>query len=716
MLQNKKIAVVAILIVTLLCTPLYAQTLSEDAPQKKGGVVLVLSGGGTKGAAHIGVLKILERENIPVVGIVGTSIGSVIGGLYACGYSAQELDDILTGTDLLSLVADTGTRLRPETGNHRPMAERRGILSAQFDKNHNRIGPLGGMPSIAFVNFLSQYTSRVPVTDFDHLPIPFAAVATDLARGEPVILRHGNLASAIRASISIPGLLEPWTIDDRLLVDGGLVANLPVAIAKDLFPGYPVLAINLAGDSIVKERSQFRSVADVLSQTLDIMMIENIRKNAGLADLLLHPDVTNFGILDGGGYDVIIQRGVDVAEAHLEELRALTDTGIPVPLRQVQERGPLIVRKVTTAGVPEAMEKELVKEHSHWIGNPLNTEVINKTVSRLMRRDEFSSVSAHTEPLEDGVNVVLSISRRSAYEISLGGYTTNLHSNRWLSVLGSARDLLQTGDSASLEYRLGTQWGAQLRYFTHRQNDGQWGFAINAMEQELNPRNDQNLIGDSSLLIERYSARALYYKENGLSRIGIGGAVERTTGNDDSRDAWGPYLTFAYDTLDNVLAPTTGIALSSSLWWNELETLVTRTTLDAYRPLGKSDWRGNFRLGLETGDSREIAYRPLLGDQEELYSLGNAPLMGQQVAWTHLGIANPMLNTWWGGLTLELFGRYGIAMNDWTRIEDAWETGLSFTIPGQITSGKFLVVYDDEGEFTFGFSIGTPRWWVSPIP
>ena len=678
--------------------------------------MLVLSGGGTRGAAHIGILKILERENIPVVGIVGTSIGSVIGGLYSCGYSAQELEDIVTGTNLLSLIADTGARLRPDTGNHRPMGERQGVFNAQFDKNRNRTGPLGSLPAVAFANFLSQYTSRVPVTDFDHLPIPFAAVATDLETGEAVILRQGNLASAIRASISIPGLLEPWTIDGRLLVDGALVAYLPVAIAKDIFPGYPILAVNLAGQSITKDRTQFRSMVDVLSQTIDIMTIENIRANSSLADLLLHPDVDDFGMLDGDGYEMIIQRGVDVAEAHVEELRTLTANGIPVPLQEPASMNPLIVRKVIVAGVPDEMKKELIKEHSRWVGKPLDTEIINRTVSRLMQRDEFATVDAHTEPTEDGVNVVLSFSRRSAYELSLGGYTTNLHSNRWLSVTTTARDLLQMGDTASLEYRLSAQWGAQLRYFTARKNDGQWGFALNAMEQEINPRNGQELTTDSPLLLERYSFRALYYKENGLSRVGMGGAVERTTGHGPSNDAWGPYLTFSYDTLDNILAPTRGIAFSASLWWSELETLVTKTTFDAYRPWGKSNWRTNLRLGLETGDSKDLSYRPQLGDQEELYSLARHPIMAQQIAWSHLGIANHLMNTWWGGVTVEFFGRYGIAMDNWNRVDDAWETGLSFSIPGQITGGKFLVVYDDSGHFTFGFSLGIPRWWASPIP
>ncbi|MBP8784348.1 MAG: patatin-like phospholipase family protein [Synergistaceae bacterium] len=716
MFSVKKISVIVILFLLFFCPPLRAETLSEDKPPRRGGVVLVLSGGGTRGAAHIGVLKILERENIPVVGIVGTSIGSVIGGLYACGYTAQELEEILTGTDLLSLIADTGARLRPSTGNHRPMGERLGIFNAQFDKNRNRTGPLGSLPAVAFTNFLSQYTSRVPVTDFDHLPIPFAAVATNLETGKPVILRQGSLSSAIRASIAIPGLLEPWTIDGNLLVDGGLVANLPVAIAEDLFPGYPILAVNLAGEDITKERTQFRSVADVFAQAIDIMTIENIRKNAASADLILHPDVSEFGILEGGGYENIIQRGVDVAEAHLDDLLALTANEVPIPIREPMKTEPMIVRKIIIVGVPEEMKEELIDEHSQWVGKPLDTATINSTVRRLIQRDEFSTVDAHTEPAEDGVNVVLSFAHRPAYEISFGGYTTNLHSNRWISVIASARDILETGDAASIEHRFSSQWGTQLRYFTPRKNSGQWGFAINAMEEDLNPRNDQAQMGNASLLLERYNVRALYYKENGLSRMGIGGAAERTTGNGPSNDVWGPYLTFSYDTLDNILAPTSGLAFASSLWWSDLQTLVTQTTFDYYQPLGQNNWRTRFRVGLETGDSKNPAYRPQLGDQEELYSLARHPLMGQQVAWSHFGVANHLMNTWWGGVTVEVFGRYGIAMDNWTRVEDAWETGLVFSIPGQITSGKVLVVYDDSGQFTFGFSIGSPRWWTSPMP
>ena len=718
------------MLAALLCSLLPTHTLAEEKEEKapKGGVVLVLSGGGTRGLAHIGVLKVLEEEGIPVVGIVGTSIGSVIGGLYACGINAEALEDIVMETDFISLISGTGASQLASTRGHRPMPERKGFFTLQFDEHRNRIGPLGGLSAISLVNFLSRYTSNVPVTDFNMLPIPFAAVATDLQNGEPVVLRHGSLPSAIRASISIPGLFEPWSIEGRLLVDGGLVANLPVQIAKDIFPGYPIVAVNLSGTDITREREEFRSLGDVLYQAIDIMTIERIRVNSEAADIIIEPDVSSYGILDSTGYEKIIGRGIDAANENREKLRKISSNA---PLQETNtskmETPPLIVRQLIIEGLPQEMVTNIRNDYDHWIGKPLDTKTINLVADRLSREEDFSTVDAHTQPLDDGVAVVLTFARRPAYEFGIGGYSSNFHSNRWIAISASTRDLFSIGDSASALYHMGPEWALQLGYFTPLRDHSRWGITLTAAENDIDPQNrfsdfmdpadeDTHRLANNRLDMERYSLRSLFYKDNGYTRFGLGAMAEHRRSNGSNDDGVGPYFYLMYNRVNDIVSPTKGVSFVSDIWWRDLDTLVSRSVFQNYHTWENEAFRNTFRIGLETGDGEHPANLAVLGDQEELYSLARHPLVGEQVLWAHYGVTRDLLNAWWGGVDAEIFARYGMAMRNWTKLTDTWEAGIALSVPGQLANGRLILVYDEHGEMTIGFSIGNPNWLNSTIP
>ncbi|MFP4483047.1 MAG: patatin-like phospholipase family protein, partial [Thermovirgaceae bacterium] len=244
-----------------------------EARDTKGGVVLVLSGGGTRGFAHVGVFQVLEEKGIPVAGIVGTSMGSVVGGLAACGYDGAELQEIIEDLDLRELLRDGGKAKKTSPGES-GLDWEKSLLRLELDRSWRITGPLGGLDGESLLNRLSRLTARAPVYDFRDLPIPFAAVATDLETGEAAVLTSGDLASAMRASMSIPGLFEPWEIGGRLYVDGGLVANAPVREAKKLFPGYPVIAVDVTGKG--KGRDEIRTVVDVIDQMITIMTEQNV--------------------------------------------------------------------------------------------------------------------------------------------------------------------------------------------------------------------------------------------------------------------------------------------------------------------------------------------------------------------------------------------------------------------------------------------------------
>jgi NTE family protein len=681
---------------------------------RRGGIVLVLSGGGTKGFAHIGVLKALERERIPIAGIVGVSMGAIIGGLYACGYSADEIRTIVRDTNVMGLIADSGTRVKSDAGDHRPVGENVKLSHVNFDRKLKVNGPLGMLPALSLVSFLTRYTGHLQTADFNELPIPFACVATDLETGDEVILRGGNLASSIRASASIPGLMEPWPIDGRLLVDGGLVANVPVLTAKKLFPGYPVVAVNLAGENISKPRERFKSVLDVMMQTIDIMTIDRIKANEAAADLVLYPAVGAYGMLDPTGYDDIFRRGLRAADENADRLVALSASSRVPPEEHAGRAASRVVRDVRVEGLHSALTEYLQSDLRPWIGKPFDLDAVNDAQGRIAKLDEVASVDVDTVPSPGDpsmVDVVFSVEKRPAFEFGLDGYTASFHAHRWISLNFNARDLASYGDAANLNVQLGNnEWNADARYFTPLRRGGQWGISLSGARDRYEFQN----FGEYP--VDRYSMRVLHYREHMDDfRVGFGVAAEYVDSPGDSGTSWGPYLYFNRDTLDNLLVPSKGYSVNSRLWYNNSGILVSRSTLTAYVP-----WRSNLRFllnfGLETGEMDNPAYRAALGDSEELISLAKNPIAGDQSAWARVGLSRDFYNSWWGAVRGEVFATYGSVMEDWDPARYAWEAGVALTFPGQLLSGRIVLVYNYDHEFVFGFSLGTPRWNSGPLP
>ena len=229
----------------------------------KDGVVLVLCGGGMKGLAHIGVFEVLERENIPIAAVIGTSMGAIMGGLYSAGYTPAEMRELLAKVDLMEIMSGRAVMEGDKGAFNRAPAPNDALFSVTVNSDNQTQGRRAALNAKNLYAFLSELTADVTVTDFDYLRYPFAAVATNLLNGDTVVLRNGNLASALRASMSIPIVFDPWPMDDMLLVDGGLKANLPVLEAKKIFPGHPIVAVNLSPEDITKKDSEMRSMFDV---------------------------------------------------------------------------------------------------------------------------------------------------------------------------------------------------------------------------------------------------------------------------------------------------------------------------------------------------------------------------------------------------------------------------------------------------------------------
>lgn len=274
-------------IALIFCLTIFLTSFAQDHPK----VGLVLGGGGAKGAAEIGVLKYIEEAGIHIDYIVGTSIGSIIGGLYSVGYRSQQLDSLFVNTDWENIFSES----------------------------------IAGTQQIS--NVFSDLLNLPDSVDFDSLPIPYRCVATDIINTEEVILQRGNLARAMRASMSIPGAFKPVKWEGKLLVDGGMLNNLPVDIAKKMGADI-IIAIDLAQrkhenrDFSLKEEYGIGGVLDWLISRPDW---KKHNENRQMADIYINPNLKDYDAASFSRDDIrqMILIGEEAGKKALKELRKL---------------------------------------------------------------------------------------------------------------------------------------------------------------------------------------------------------------------------------------------------------------------------------------------------------------------------------------------------------------------------------------------------------
>jgi NTE family protein len=282
---------------------------------------LVLGGGGAKGAAHIGVLKVLEEQKIPVDYIAGTSMGAIVGALYASGLSAAELEKVITAIDWKDVFS--GDPDRRDIDYRRKREDYDILTKLSLGIKNGKIVMPKGLIQDQKVNVLFEtlllHTSDID--DFDKLPIPFRAVAADLETGEMVVLKGGRLADAARASMSVPGAFPPVELDGRLLIDGGIVRNLPVDIVKEMGADI-VICIDL--DKPMATRKDLGNSLSILNQMIDIMMKKNVgeqKKIIGPRDVYINPNLGNLGSTDFEKAQEIARLGEKAAREEIGSLK-----------------------------------------------------------------------------------------------------------------------------------------------------------------------------------------------------------------------------------------------------------------------------------------------------------------------------------------------------------------------------------------------------------
>ena len=680
--------------------------LSTPSWASASGIVLVLSGGGTRGFAHIGVIEVLEEQNIPVVGIVGTSIGSLVGALNASGYKAKDLREIISELDLPTLFSENTGPMFVFTGDDR-QAKMNTISALTFKKSGKQGGPLGILTGDKLFQYYLELMRHVEVTNFDELPIPYAAVATDIRSGEKVVLRSGSLPSAMRASMSIPALLEPWEIDGRLLVDGGLVSNLPIDTAKELFPGFPVLGVDVS--DIPSKARPMNTYIDIIDQSLTIVMRRTTMEESSHADLVIAPAVQEFSFLDDSVASGIIEKGREVTLKNIDKIKMLSDSAPPVAKGEPAPPSSIIVGDVRVSGLAEKLNVQLRKRFLRWVGKPLDPDDVSRTLAQLMATPDVATVDYRLErtPGND-VLLVIDVRKKPDLEVGISGYTTNLDPYRWLYIKGSARGVFTDLDSLRGVIRLGKQWGFDLAYLTAPEPLNSWEFMLGAQNWQLETQNGKRDW-------DRYSVGGHYIFRSGEVRMGLGAAYEYIDGDGGYSDSFGPTFFASYDTLDIPADPTKGQAWRLNVWWPDTDELLYRLTY--FKPLQVGDmWRTYLRIGYAEGDMDTRAHAVYLGAAEELYSVASKPIEAERMVWANIAFRRVLKRSVLGIVAAEIFGSYGYAMDkEYEKVAAPWEVGLAFSLPNNLVDVKLAAMYGSE-EFKMGFFLGIPVWDHYPLP
>ncbi|WP_434341320.1 patatin-like phospholipase family protein [Motilimonas cestriensis] len=579
------------LLFILLLSGSSAVVLASERPK----VGLALGGGGAKGAAHVGVLKVLEELNIPVDYIAGTSMGAYVAGMYASGLSAAEIEQRMFATDWNQGFSDKVAR---ENLSYRKKKQNEQFL-LQSDIGFDGSGialPHGVIQGETMARLLRESTLNLTNIDsFDDMPIPYRALAVDLEKMEPYVLKQGNLVNAMQASMSVPGVLRPMEIDGHYLADGGIVNNLPIDVLKEMGADI-VIAVDIGSPLVGKVKLD--SYLTILDQLSNYMTQSSTRKQIALMsdqDILLKPAISEIGTGEFERMAEILPLGVAAAQAKLGQLQRLSVSADDYALytaRKLNIRAGLpsgdmfIVDRVdieTDAQLSEAtirarlkvkpnqpydqlrLEKNIQGLYAEGIFERVDYEFVTDQGQRVLK------VTAKEKPWGPGYfDMLLGIEETQAEnsKIAFGlSYTlTDLtsHGAEWRNrVIMGTQTWLSSEVHVPLNVTQTYYWDAEVVYQQDQRNyffpdANTSGGTIKYWQTEYSSLGFDTSLGLN--ISPRSILEAGWSVEEGDMEF-IGSSL------DSDFTFYGPYILLGYDSLDNAFFPSQGSVLETKLQW-----------------------------------------------------------------------------------------------------------------------------------------------------
>jgi NTE family protein len=480
--------------VVILClysmSDLFAQEADSLIRPKIG---LVLSGGGAKGLAHIGVLKVIEEAGIKIDYIGGTSMGAIIGGLYASGYTANQLDSIFTLTNYDAVIRDYIPR--GSKNFYEKNSDDKYAISLPF--TNGKIGlPSALSKGLYNYNLVQRLTHNVrEVRDFNQLPIPFLCIATNIETGEEVVLNSGYLAQAVMASGAFPSLYSPVEIDGAYLIDGGVVNNYPVnhvrAMGADIIIGVDV-------QDELKDREALQDATRLLVQVSNLQMAKKMQINRTLTDIYIKPDVSQYSVISFDQGNKIIANGIEAAKEHLNAIEAYSIGHLRRPINVENKITDSI--KIAEIVVPEMINftrSYVVGKLGFKTNTNITYEMLKRSIETLNATQNFSLLSYTLQPSLNGdvLKLFLTENEQRSY-LKLGLHYDGLFKSALLTNYSRKRVLVKN-DVLSFDLILGDN----LRYnFDYYYDNGfHWSFGFKSRFSQFN-RNIKSDFSDGSIL------------------------------------------------------------------------------------------------------------------------------------------------------------------------------------------------------------------------
>jgi len=599
-----------IILLFLLSISLYSQNKETKKDLKVG---LVLSGGGAKGFAHIGAIRAIEEAGIRIDYVGGTSMGSIIGSLYASGYSVDSIEAIISDKEIefdnyiQDEISRKSTPFYQKENDHKYM-----LRLAIKDKKIQL--PTGLTNGQSILNQFSKYTQHVnSIDDFNQLPIPFLCIGTDLETGKQVILNSGYLPDAVRASASFPTLLKPVEIDGKLLVDGGIINNFPVdevlAMGADV-----VIGIDVADGKLLK-KEEINSVIDVLNQVVSYQMLdeEDLAKKNKTA-VYIRPDIRDYAVLSFDKIEEIVQLGYDTSIAQIDALKAIAQKQ-ELPKKeytppQIPEE--FIINSVQIRGNQNYTYGYIIEKLQIHLGKKISFKKFFNGIDRLSATDNFTNIQHKILVTPDGevCNIQIDVTENPTKTyVQTGIHYDNIYKAGVLLNL-TRKHLLFDNDLISADVVIGEYPRYDFTYFVDNgvhlsvglkssldnfNFDSSFLPANSTFDSELNYSNLEYQSITNQILFQAV------YQDN--FAVGIGAehqyvkvlSKNSITNPDDNDTTFekSNYLNanayLKYDTFDDYTFPKKGLLFESNAKWH----LTANGTQDSFKPF----LQGNIRFG-----------------------------------------------------------------------------------------------------------------------
>jgi NTE family protein len=472
---------------------LQVSTAQDSTQTKRPKIGLVLSGGGAKGFAHIGVLKVLEEAGVKIDYIGGTSMGAVVGGLYASGYNATQIDSIFYHTNFDELLQDYIPR------SSKNFYEKRNdemyALTLPFKKF--KIGiPIALSKGMYNYNLLSKLTHKVRhIREFDKLPIPFLCVATDIETGEGIILREGYLAQALLASSAFPSLFSPVEIDGRVLIDGGVVNNYPAEEVRKMGADI-IIGVDVQDD--LKNREALKDATRILVQITNLDMIKSMNEKKKITDLYIKPDISNYGVISFNEGKAIIQKGEIAAMLELDKIKMLANPGEKYVINQHPVKSDsLFIKSISLNRLENYTRAYILGKLRFKTGKKISYDDLKTGVNNINATQNFSRISYTIEPYQGADELKLNLTENpNKTFLKFGLHYDGLYKSALLTNITQKKSLFKN-DVVSLDLGLGDNIRYNLDYYID--NGFYWSFGLKSRYNTFN-RNVSTDFRDGAIL------------------------------------------------------------------------------------------------------------------------------------------------------------------------------------------------------------------------